>query len=372
MATQLVDANGNAIIADVASSGSLTGTGSITSTLRGQAATVITVSGTWVGTLVFEGSVDNFANSTIAMTVWPVAAGAGITSTTANGSWIVMASGLTQFRVRCSAFTSGTIVIAMNSSQAGNEQTIISGIAQSSTSANQFGQIVMGNVTTAAPAYTTAQSNPLSLTTGGSTRTDWSSQAGTAITAVPVAVGTGAPSGNAPAVNAAVFGGVSPAGSARAATAPTGGIMAGAIGQNTNPTSVTSGQLVGVAADLSGRIITTPFNYRTLIKHQATSLAASTETTIITAGGASVFNDLLALIITTTGLVAATITIRDVTAGGTPWIIDYPNAAVAPGVPFVVSFATPLQQGTANSAWTVTNSVTTSTHITAQYVQRLA
>lgn len=45
-------------------------------------------------------------------------------------------------------------------------------LAIASTTAGQKGNLVFGAVTTAAPTYTTAQSNPLSLTTAGGLRTD--------------------------------------------------------------------------------------------------------------------------------------------------------------------------------------------------------
>jgi hypothetical protein len=47
-------------------------------------------------------------------------------------------------------------------------------LAQSSTTSGQLGALSMGAVTTAAPAYTTAQTNPLSLTTAGALRVDGS------------------------------------------------------------------------------------------------------------------------------------------------------------------------------------------------------
>lgn len=44
-------------------------------------------------------------------------------------------------------------------------------VAQASTTSGAVGELVQGAVTTAAPSYTTAQTNPLSLTTAGSLRT---------------------------------------------------------------------------------------------------------------------------------------------------------------------------------------------------------
>ena len=47
-------------------------------------------------------------------------------------------------------------------------------LAQASSTSGQKGNLILGAVTTAAPSYTTAQSNPLSLTTAGALRIDGS------------------------------------------------------------------------------------------------------------------------------------------------------------------------------------------------------
>jgi hypothetical protein len=48
----------------------------------------------------------------------------------------------------------------------------VTGVAQGSTTSGEHGDLIQGAVTTAAPAYTTAQTSPLSLTTAGALRTD--------------------------------------------------------------------------------------------------------------------------------------------------------------------------------------------------------
>lgn len=48
------------------------------------------------------------------------------------------------------------------------------GVAQGSTTAAELGELVQGAVTTASPTYTTATTNPLSLTTAGALRVDGS------------------------------------------------------------------------------------------------------------------------------------------------------------------------------------------------------
>ena len=63
------------------------------------------------------------------------------------------------------------------------------GVAQASTTSGQSGALVQGAVTTAAPAYTTAQTSPLSLTTAGSLRSDLSSINGSAIAVASAQLG---------------------------------------------------------------------------------------------------------------------------------------------------------------------------------------
>lgn len=55
------------------------------------------------------------------------------------------------------------------------------GLAAGSTTSGQTGSMIMGAVTTTAPSYTTAQTNYLSLTTAGATRSDMASVGSTAL-----------------------------------------------------------------------------------------------------------------------------------------------------------------------------------------------
>lgn len=99
---------------------------------------------------------------------------------------------------------------------------------------------------------------------------------------------------------------------------------------------------------------------------QATTISASTaETTIVTAN-ATQPNQLEQLVITTASATASTLTLRDGTGGTTRAIFDYPNAALAPSVPFVVVFNPPLNQAV-NSNWTLQSSAANTYHIMAVY-----
>ena len=108
---------------------------------------------------------------------------------------------------------------------------------------------------------------------------------------------------------------------------------------------------------------------RASIGIQQTAVAATTETTIVAAGAAGVFNDIIGLVISTAGLAAQTITIKDATAGTTRFVINYPNAAVAPAMPFTLSFPVPIQQAVAAANWTVTQSLGTSCNYTVLFAK---
>ena len=70
------------------------------------------VSGTWVGTLTFEASIDG--TNWFAYAASPVTSGyisVPQTTTTVNGQYIIHTAGFNQVRVRVSAYTSGTAVV---------------------------------------------------------------------------------------------------------------------------------------------------------------------------------------------------------------------------------------------------------------------
>lgn len=75
----------------------------------------ILVTGTWVATLQFEASVDGITYAAINFV--PPNSTSPVTSATANGTWQGNVAGYKNVRVRCSAFTSGTAVVTINSSK---------------------------------------------------------------------------------------------------------------------------------------------------------------------------------------------------------------------------------------------------------------
>lgn len=77
----------------------------------------LTVSGTWAATLQIEGSADG-GNNWAVVNAYPLNSSTGVTSTTANGVWRVIVSGMTNLRVRGSAYTSGTANVTLQTSTA--------------------------------------------------------------------------------------------------------------------------------------------------------------------------------------------------------------------------------------------------------------
>lgn len=103
---------------------------------------------------------------------------------------------------------------------------------------------------------------------------------------------------------------------------------------------------------------------------QASAPAGTGATTIINASGINFrYRDLVGLVITTANIVAGTLTVSD---GKNTFVLNYPNAAVAPGAPLQMLFDPPLQQsGNGNAAWTMTPSANASGYnVTAQFIER--
>lgn len=101
---------------DVSATGSLTALNSTVS-MSGQGLGVIqlNITGTWVGTISFEGSVDG--STFVALEGFNRGnTYSNNTSTTGNTNYTIMPAGFSTVRVRMSAYTSGTAVIAMNGS----------------------------------------------------------------------------------------------------------------------------------------------------------------------------------------------------------------------------------------------------------------
>jgi hypothetical protein len=101
----------------------LTATGSITTSTPGAGNTVTLtgahaydaaaaqITGTWTGTVTFEGSVDgvNF----VAMAGTPLVGGTSVSTATVNGAWRCNLAGLVAMRLRGSATITGAAVVTI-------------------------------------------------------------------------------------------------------------------------------------------------------------------------------------------------------------------------------------------------------------------
>lgn len=154
-------------------------------------------------------------------------------------------------------------------------------------------------------------------------------------------------------------------------TAPSNIVYVAGRTATSNPTNEANGDATPLMVDKAGRLVITEGHIRELRNSTQTAIASTSETTIVAAGGAGVFRDLGGLIITTTGAAAQTITIRAGTAGTTKLILNYPNAALAPGGPLVIMFDRPLPALAANATWTAQQSAATSCNYTALWSDNL-
>lgn len=183
-------------------------------------AVTVNISGTFSGTLLFEAANDNSTFGAIQGV--STSAGTGATSATSAGTWQFAVSGMNVLHVRGTPFASGSAVVSIRAGQgspfapatisgtfSGNAAAsttgiavpaaagytgvivggnlvgvsgtgtsmnvnvtggVATGVAQGSTTSGQLGSLTQCAVTTAAPSYTTAQTDPLSCDTSGNLR----------------------------------------------------------------------------------------------------------------------------------------------------------------------------------------------------------
>lgn len=84
--------------------------------LSGHATVSVDVRGTFVGTGVFEGTIDG--TNYIALAGINIATGAYVASVTAGAQIVLNCVGFRRIRVRCSAYTSGTMIVSMRATAA--------------------------------------------------------------------------------------------------------------------------------------------------------------------------------------------------------------------------------------------------------------
>lgn len=144
-------------------------------------------------------------------------------------------------------------------------------------------------------------------------------------------------------------------------------VLGGGEARTTIPTAVADGDAVRAMHDDLGRRVVAPHAPRDLTVHQQTTITGTTETTILAAGAAGVFRDLVHIIVSNDdNNNEATVTFRDSTAGTTRLV----QAAARSGGGFSLPFPVPLKQATAANVWTAQLDVaTTSVHITVVAIE---
>lgn len=133
--------------------------------------------------------------------------------------------------------------------------------------------------------------------------------------------------------------------SATGATVPAAARYVGGDAATSLPTAATAGNLTGLMVDKFGRQVTLPFAMRDLIGTQGTTITTSSAATIVTAGAAGVFNDLVFLSVTNTSATGIRADISDGTLSFSWWI---PANDMRGG-----AFPTPIPATNSTTNWTL-------------------
>ena len=143
-------------------------------------------------------------------------------------------------------------------------------------------------------------------------------------------------------------------------------VLCGGEARTTNPTAVGDGDVVRSMHDDLGRQVVVLHAPRDRTVHNRLALTATTETTLIAAGGGGVFRDLVLLVLSNESATECRVDIRDSTAGTIRLSVDL----AADGGGAVVPFPLPLTQSSVNNNWTAQLSAAVSTvYVTAQAVE---
>lgn len=120
-----------------------------------------------------------------------------------------------------------------------------------------------------------------------------------------------------------------------------------------NPAAVTQGNELDIAYDDLGRQITMPYQVRDLVATAAADTATLAEVTLLAAGAAGVFNDLVELTCANQSGAAVTLSLRDSTGGTAIRTLVLPATATQS-----FRFPVPIPQNTAATIWTIQNAGT--------------
>lgn len=154
---------------------------------------------------------------------------------------------------------------------------------------------------------------------------------------------------------------------ATAATAPANAVQVGGAAMTTLPTAVTAGQLSEIAVDKFGRVVTLASSTRDNVAGSGvTTITSTTETTIIAAGAAGVFNDVHMILVSNTSATDVRVDIRDSTAGTIQFTFWAKGGTNTVGF----SSTVPWPQTTAANNWTAQlSAAVTDVRISALFVK---
>jgi hypothetical protein len=145
-------------------------------------------------------------------------------------------------------------------------------------------------------------------------------------------------------------------------------VKIGGVARTSNPTAVSNGNRVNGIFDKLGKQVVVGA-LRDVKGVQKTTISVTTETTVVTAGGAGVFNDVYAIIVTNTSATGVSVDFKDATAGTTRMTL-YAPATDTRG--FTVPVDSAMVQAVAANNWTATASAAVSSlQITVLYVSNL-
>ena len=306
-------------------SNTITGTGAAlnatpiaSSDVLGYGYAEIAITGTFVGTATFECSNDDtnwFALNTIKTTdrePYSATTQIGMFTGPVTGRYI---------RVRISAYTSGTVSATAIFLAVSNVVPAIEVFGSVANSVTDTGNPVkIGGV-----AYPAA--SPQTFSAGNGRRVNsWYDLSGRAATFTEGNIAHDAVDAGAP-------------------------IKVGYKARTTNPTAVADLDRVDGAADKTGKQIVVPHGVRELVAQASTVIAGSaTETTILAAGAAGVFHDLLLLTISNQSATAEVVSIRDTTGGTVRMVLAI--GALGSNSTVTIPFSAPMAQTTAALNWT--------------------
>lgn len=129
-------------------------------------AVAVQVTGTWVGTLEFQGSVDGTNYTTLRG--YPVGGGSYASEASANGAWTALTSGLLHFRVRATSWSSGSATVTLNPTAAGVVPDVVRAVGPTFGEVQVSGTMDLSSATLASMGNficTVSRSPRVSLTT---------------------------------------------------------------------------------------------------------------------------------------------------------------------------------------------------------------